>query len=85
VVLHPLQSFGRYVADRAKKSPALNHRKTTDSDYTGTLQAALCEVAILFLDDLIELREVMAYLRGDHADQPVVVISRQLAYQESGA
>ena len=61
-VLNPLKSFGRYVASRAKKNPAFKNSKTTHSDHTGNLQAALRKVAVMFLDHLIELRDVVAYL-----------------------
>src|SRR5262245_16736577 len=73
--LNPLQSFERYAADRAKKNPAFNNRKTTHSDDTSDLHAAFSEVAVLVLDDLIQLRDMMACLRGNHADQPVVIVS----------
>ena len=61
-VLNPLKSFGRYVASRAKKNPAFNNSKTTHSDHTGNLQAALSKVAVMFLDNLIELRDIVACL-----------------------
>jgi hypothetical protein len=73
-VLNLLKPFGRYVADSAKKNPAFNNRKTTHADHTGNLQSALSEVAVMFLDDLIKLRNIVACLRGNHTDQPVVIV-----------
>jgi len=97
-VLNPLQSFGRYVASRAKKNPAFNNSKPPHSDHTrcpfhksyasvsalacrgdrpvalpltggvftkqtsSNLQAAWSKIAVMFLDNLIELRDIVACL-----------------------
>ena len=54
-----MQSFRRYVACCPKKNPALNDGKTTNADHAGRLQAAYGKVTVSFLDELIELGDII--------------------------
>jgi len=80
--LHPIRTD---LPNSPLKDLSLHDRQSADSNDTCLLEPRLLEVAVPFLNQLVEPIDLLVELRGDHADQPVVVRTRSFAYQQGWA
>ncbi len=62
-----------------------DYREARDPNYTAQLQTSFGEIRISVVDDLINPGNVVPELRGDQADEPVVVRSGQMTQNECWA
>lgn len=82
-LLDALESFWRDLAGGSQKDVFLNYRQTANPNYAGDFQPAVGKVRIIITNRFIKPRNRVTELRGNHADEPVIVCSRQFAQQES--
>lgn len=60
-----------------------NHSKTSGANHAGRFQSTLGEVVVGLTNDLLDSGKFIAKLRGDHADQPIVMPARADAKNQS--
>ncbi len=82
---YPLHPTGTDLPNSTLKDLPLHNRQPADSNNTRLFEPRLLEIAVTFLNQLIEFLNLLVELRGNHADQPVVVRPRSFAYQQSWA
>jgi hypothetical protein len=82
---YPLHAIGTNLPNSTLKDLLLHDRQSADSNDTRLLKPRLLEVTVSFLNQLVESLDLLVELRGNHADQPVVVRTRSFAYQQGWA
>jgi len=70
------------VADGSLEDVSRNHRKARDTNHAGFLQAGVDEVRVCIVDNLVNTGNLVPKLRGEHADEPVIIRAREAAQNE---
>ena len=76
-LFYPCKAIIVHPADLSKEHIGVHDGKSADSNEARHPQARISEIRIVYCDDLVESRYFLTELGRDHADEPVLIPSRQ--------